>query len=222
MFEGLIEFPKAGRVTASFRPRLERVEERIVCSVTSYTETVTVINSDNTTQSVTETFNWDLADSNYQSTLDGIGSMSYCLNSVQYTNSMVENGPSTPYGYAVDNLTSSLDSYWSQAASTMPALSSLMSGLNDQYTDPSTGVRIDSSVTDNATAKARVAHLTVLVDIAADRAKVILDDIRSSGTIGQCAKTVWYRDEIKSLTNQLKSYSAELKLIRSAYPGAFQ
>ena len=204
--------------------RVEQLESRCVLSVQSYTQTVTVILADQSTTSVTKTFNWDLTDSNYANILSGLGNLSFYNQSIGSAVGMAvsDAGSGDPYGLECNNVTNAIDTYWAQAASTMPSLLGLTNGINDSYTDPSSGVTIDSSVVDNATAAARVKALYGNLQTIQTRTQQILDDINSSGTLGQCAKSIYYYAEVKSLSNQVKTIGAELKLIKDAWPGAFR
>lgn len=203
----------------SFRPALERLESRLVPSVVTYTNFQ--FQDMNGVQQY-ETFQWDSQDMTYSAALGGIGSSITAHQSLVGALTTLYNSDdgSTLSGMTCDEVTAMDGSC--NGDSYLAPIGTLAQNSTLEYKYDTSGVTIDSSVVDNATAHARAV---VLVNDARTRYSAniaILTYCQGLDTTSKVAAYLWYGQTLQHNNAVAQKDIAELKLIQASYPGAFR
>jgi hypothetical protein len=204
------------------KPTVEELESRESPSLLPYTETVQVIAPDHSFQNVTESFVWDTDDPVYTNAVGEFNpAAAQQASAVDAVNAAASSADADGvYDLAAVNACcEALDAAYASASSAFGDTIHLNgTGINGWYSNYSGTVTIDSSVHDDASAKARCDAIFAAVKTAEARNTEILNSIQGSWLVPAVAKCMWYKNESNDIANFCSRAKTELQLISVAYP----
>jgi hypothetical protein len=226
---------RRGTLRPQFRPALERLEGRVVPTVTASEiaiHTVDITNADGTVTTVMVSYGWDVNDIACQAAVALIVPYDEAEQALQLaTNTALgsigddgvcSDSSLTAFENAVDASVTAEYNYFNSLASIQQSISDWVNSWCDLNpvagTDP-VNVTIDPSVVNLATAQARVKDLLTQAKTVADRDAQMSADIRGSDFWDSLTKSYAYSDEAHANALKMKSIQKELKLIKAQYPG---
>ncbi len=204
---------------STYALQAERLESRLILAVLPHTNYgITFHDPNDWANTITSsvTFNWDLTDPVYDTALTGKTEVDAAAGDVQSAVQSAWVNSDTIY---IDGVVSAVDTSYATNDQFFSWIADAGLSANQQYYDPSAGVKIDKTVNDKASAITRVNALFGEINVMANSNKNMAAAIKdpSNSVLDSVALSIKYGPYVRMNSYRLKEITAELNLIKTAY-----